>query len=149
MALSLQPVTLREANAFIRKHHSHHIPPQGWKWGVAVSDGEKVVGVATVGRPVSRVIQAREPYTLEVTRCCTDGTPHVASMLYGACWRAAKAKGYKRLITYTLKDETGTSLAAAGWRVLYETAGGSWERAGRTSVDKHPLGQKMLWEAVR
>jgi hypothetical protein len=68
-------------------------------------------------------------------------------MLYGAAWRAAKALGYKRLITYTLVKETGTSLIAAGWKSLYQTDGGSWSCQSRPRVDKHPLGQKTLWEA--
>ena len=147
-ALQLQPITLAEANAFIRAHHRHHGPVVGWRFGIAVNDGERVVGVVTVGRPVSRVIQGREPYTLEVTRCCTDGTRHAASMLYGAAWRAARALGYRRLITYTLATEAGTSLRADGWRSLYETAGGSWSRPSRPRVDTHPLGQKTLWEAA-
>lgn len=146
MRLDVQPITFREACAFIRQHHRHHIPPQGWMFGVAVNDGEKVVGVATVGRPVARMLQ--DGWTLEVTRCCSDGTPHVASKLYGACWRAARALGYRRLITYTLAEESGTSLRAAGWKELYRSQGGSWSRPSRPEVDKHPLGQKTLWEAA-
>lgn len=144
MTLELQPITFPEACEFIGRHHSHHLPPQGWKFGIAVNDGEKVVGVATVGRPVSRMLD--DGWTLELTRCCTDGTKHAASMLYGAAWRAAKALGYKRLITYTLKDEAGTSLKAAGWKAIYETAGGQWTRESRPRVDKHPTCQKVMWE---
>lgn len=146
MNLQLQPITYPEACEFIRKYHSHHLPPQGWKFGIAVGDGEAVHGVITVGRPVARNLD--NGWTLEVTRCCTDGTKHAASMLYGAAWRAAKALGYRRMITYTLKEERGTSLVAAGWKSLYETSGGSWSCESRPRVDKHPLGQKVLWEAV-
>ncbi|MHC4748281.1 MAG: XF1762 family protein [Planctomycetota bacterium] len=145
MTLELQPITYKEACEFIREHHSHHLPPQGWKFGIAVNDGEKIVGVVTVGRPVARHLD--DGWTLEVTRCCTDKTKHVASKLYAAAWRASKAMGYKRLISYTLKEEKGTSLTAAGWRVIGETSGGSWSRPSRPRVDKHPTGQKLLWEA--
>lgn len=144
--LNLQPITQKEANAFIAQHHRHHKPSVGWKYGIAVNDGEKVVGVITVGRPVARALD--NGLTLEVTRCCTDGTKNAASMLYGAAWRAAKALGYQRLVTYTLKEEPGTSLAAAGWTALYETAGGSWSCKSRPRVDKAPTGQKTLWEAI-
>jgi hypothetical protein len=145
MALELQPITFEEACAFIEKHHSHHPPPQGWKFGIAVNDGEGVVGVITVGRPVSRALD--DGWTLEVTRCCTDGTKNVASKLYGAAAKAARALGYKRVITYTLKDETGTSLIAAGWKPLYDTRKNkSWNTPSRPRVDKHPTGQKTLWE---
>lgn len=143
--LELQPITYSEACEFITRHHSHHLPPQGWKWGIAVNDGEKVVGVVTVGRPVARRLD--DGWTLEVTRCCTNGTKHVASKLYAAAWRAARAMGYRRIITYTLEGELGTSLVAAGWKELYSTPGKSWSVPSRPRVDKHPLGQKKLWEA--
>lgn len=146
MSLQLQPITYPEACAFIRLHHRHHQPPHKWKFGLAVNDGENVVGVAVVDRPVARMLD--NGYTLEVTRLCTDGTPHVASKLYAASWRAVRALGYRRLITYTLLEEPGTSLKAAGWKSLYETAGGSWDRPSRPRVDNHPLGQKTLWEAA-
>lgn len=146
MKLELQPITYEEACEFIRLHHRHHLPPQGWKFGIAVNDKEKVVGVVTVGRPVARGLD--NGYTLEVTRNCTDGTPHVASKLYAAAWRAAKALGYKRLVTYTLISEEGTSLKAAGWKAIYQTAGGSWDRKARPRVQKAPTGQKTLWEPI-
>lgn len=146
--LELQPITFREAQEFIRRHHSHHQPPQGWKFGIAVNDGEKVVGVITVGRPVARLLD--DGWTFEATRCCTDGTKHVASMLYAAAWRASRAMGAKRLITYTLAEEKGTSLKAAGWKEIGRTGGGTWNRPkqDRFRVDKHPTGQKTIWEAT-
>lgn len=143
--LELQPVSYPEACEFIRKHHRHHLPPQGWKFGLAVNDGGKVVGVVTVGRPVSRMLD--NGWTLELTRCCTDGTKHTASKLYAAAWRATRALGYRRLITYTLVEESGVSLKAAGWKVIGEAGGGSWNRAERPRIDTHPIGQKVLWEA--
>lgn len=146
MSLDLQPVSYKEACLFIEEHHSHHLPPQGWKFGIAVNDGKKIVGVITVGRPVARHLN--DGYTLEVTRCCTDGTKHVASKLYATSWRAVRALGYKRLITYTLKKEKGTSLKAAGWKTIGETQGGSWSRKNRPRIDKHPLQQKTIWEAI-
>jgi hypothetical protein len=144
--LELQPITYREACDFIDRHHRHHLPPQGWKFGIAVNNGVDVVGVITIGRPVSRHLD--NGWTLEVTRCCTEGTKNASSMLYGAAWRAAKALGYKRLITYTLIEEPGTSLKAAGWHALYETSGGEWNCESRPRVDKHPTGQKTLWECT-
>ena len=144
--LSLQPITYPEACGFIDKHHRHHLPPQGWKWGIAANDGEKVVGVVTVGRPVSRHMD--NGWTLEVTRLCTDGTRNACSMLYSAAWRAAKALGYRRLITYILESESGTSLKASGWKELRKTSGGSWNCKGRPRVQKAPTCQKTLWEAV-
>ncbi len=144
--LELQPVTYKEACEFIKLHHRHHLPPQGWKFGIAVNDGEKVVGVITVGRPVARHFD--DGWTLEVTRSCTDGTRNANSMLYGAARRATFALGYKRLITYTLEAEPGTSLRAAGWKEIGRAGGGTWNRKSRPRVDTHPTGQKKLWESV-
>src|SRR5262245_50443426 len=107
MPLVFQPVTFRQACAFVAQHHAHHKPPRGWKFGVGVSDGDRLVGVAMVGRPVARHLD--DGRTLEVLRC-TDGTaPNVASKLYAACWRAL---GDDRLDTYTLAEEAATSLQA-------------------------------------
>ena len=142
--LSLQPVGYQEACAFVRMHHRHHIPPQGWKWGIAVNDGTRIVGVIMVGRPVAR--HADDGVTLEVTRNCTDGTKNAASKLYGAAWRAAKAMGYQRLITYTLESESGVTLEAAGWRVVHKVKGQSWSVPSRPREDKHPLCDKKKWE---
>ena len=145
MTLELQPITYKEACAFIAEHHRHHLPPQGWKFGVAANDGEKVIGVITVGRPVARFLD--NGWTLEVTRCCTDGTRNANSFLYSAAWRAAKALGYKRLITYTLPEEGGASLRASNWKLIGEAGGGYWNCQSRPRVDTHPTGQKLLWEA--
>jgi hypothetical protein len=148
MKLQLQPISFEEARAFIAQHHRHHLPPRGWKFGIAVNDGEQVVGVACVARPVSRIIQSREPYTLELTRLCTDGTRNAASFLLGAARRATFALGYKHLITYTLLEEGGVSLRAAGWKELGRAGGGTWNRPNRLRVDKAPTGQKLLWETT-
>lgn len=142
--LILQPIDFSEACEFIRQHHRHHKPPQGHKFSIAVNDGEKIVGVVMVGRPPARLRD--NGWTAEVTRCCTDGTPHAASKLYAAAWRAARAMGYEKLITYTLIEETGTSLKAAGWKLVGKAGGGTWNRKARPRVDKHPTGQKLLWE---
>ncbi|AVX21621.1 hypothetical protein SAMN02745885_01630 [Carboxydocella sporoproducens DSM 16521] len=144
--LIIVPCTLDEANAFIRQHHRHHQPPQGYKFCLAVADmeKEKIVGVAIVGRPIARHLD--DGWTLEVTRTCTDGTKNANSMLLGAAWRAAKALGYKKLITYTLPEESGASLRAVGWKCIGETGGGSWSRKNRPRVDLHPLQVKLRWE---
>jgi hypothetical protein len=146
VALYLQPVTLTEVKRFLATHHRHNPRMVGWKFGLAVNDGETVVGVAAVGRPLSRVIQAREAYTAEVIRVCTDGTPHAASKLYAACWRACRAMGYRRLITATLVSEPGTSLRAAGFKELYVIKGRSWDCPSRPRVDKHTIEDRMLWQ---
>ncbi len=147
MSLIITPINFDEANAFISKFHRHHKPMQGCKFCVAVSNDEKVVGVAIVGRPVARMLD--NGWTLEVNRCCTDGTKNACSMLYSASWKAAKALGYQRLITYTLPEEGGASLRASNWKCLGLKGGGNWNVRSRPRVDTDELlrGQKLLWEA--
>lgn len=137
--LVLRPISLRDACAFIAAHHRHNKPPRGAKFCVAVWSEDVLFGVATAGRPVARVFD--DGVTIEVNRVCTldgrqpldnghvDGT---ASMLYGACWRAAKAMGYRRAITYTQADELGRSLKGAGWIKVKELAArGSWAQSSQ------------------
>jgi len=85
-------------------------------------------------------------WTLEVTRLASDGCQNACSCLYGAAWRAAKAMGYRRCITYILSDEPGVTLRAAGWKCLGERGGGSWNCKSRPRVDKHPTQKKLLFE---
>lgn len=143
--LTVVPCSIQDAKAFVLAHHRHHPPPVGGLFALAVALGETVHGVAIVGRPVARM--SDDGWTAEVTRVATDGTPNACSMLYGAAWRACRALGWRRLLTYTLATEPGTSLRAAGWRVIGETSGGSWSRVGRPRVDKHPTQEKLKWEA--
>ena len=113
-----------------------------------MSLGTEVVGVAIVGGPVARLLD--DGWTLEVNRCCTNGTKNACSKLYANAWQAAKALGYTKLITYTLASEGGASLRGAGWRCLGEATtkvGQGWNVKSRPRVDTHPLQQKLKWEA--
>ena len=144
MALELCPVTFAEAKAFVLAHHRHHKAPVGWKFGVGIAAEGELVGVAMAGRPVAR--NADDGFTIEVTRTCTNGAKNANSMLYGAIRRAGKALGYRTAITYTLEDEPGTSLRAAGWKASHLTAGGTWSRPSRSRKDEHPRCAKRRWE---
>ncbi len=146
MALNIVPIDFSEANEFVRLHHRHHRPCVGHKFSIGVTDGDKIRGVAIVGRPVARMLQ--DGWTLEVNRCCTDGAKNACSMLYAACWRVTRALGYRKLITYTLPEEGGASLRASGWKLIGKRGGGSWNVPSRPRVDKHPTQQKLLWEAT-
>ena len=141
--LQIVPIGFREACAFVRLHHRHHPPPQSHKFSIALSNGESIVGVAMVGRPVARRLD--NGFTLEVTRLCTDGTRNACSKLYGASWRIAREMGYRQVITYILDTETGTSLKAAGWICLGRAGGLSWNVPSRPRVDKSPSQLKMKY----
>lgn len=151
--MKIIPVTFKSACAFVTAFHRHNKPPVGHKFSIGLqSDDERLIGVAMAGRPVARHFD--DGLTLEVNRTCTDGTLNANSMLYGAVWRAAKAMGYMRCITYTQQDESGSSLRAAGWVKVKELpARKSW--AESTANDalrsmRDPVGnggvQRVLWE---
>jgi hypothetical protein len=146
MKLHHTRIRLAEANDFVARHHRHHKPVIGHLFSLgAVLDGE-LVGVAIVGRPVARMRD--DGATAEVTRLCTDGTKNACSFLYGAAARAAFALGFKRIGTYILASEPGTTLKAAGWRLIGQTDGGSWSRPSRERHDKHPTQPKLLFEVT-
>lgn len=122
MGLQLCPITLRRANDFVAEHHRHNgrTARNGGKFALAAMDEGRLVGVAIVGNPISATFM--DGFTAEVLRTCTcaDAPKNVNSFLYGAAWRAWRALGGRRLITYTLQEESGASLKGAGWRIVGE-----------------------------
>lgn len=142
--LTLVPISLKEANAFVENHHRHHKAVTGHKFSVAAAIDDEIVGVAIVGRPVSRYLD--DGWTLEVNRLCTDGTRNACSFLYAAAWRAAKNMGYKKLITYILESESGTSLKASGWKCVGQAGGLKWTGKRRPEVDLYPEQMKLRFE---
>lgn len=111
---ALRPVTLKAANALVQDHHRHSPQVRGCVCCVGLDQDGELVGAAIIGRPNARALQ--DGYTAEVTRLVViDGIPNGCSQLYGAAWRAVVALGYRRLFTYTLTTEPGTSLRATGW----------------------------------
>lgn len=147
LRLTIVPTTLKAANTYIAQYHRHNRPVPGCISVVGVSDGEQLRGVAVVGRPIARALD--DGFTAEVRRCCTDGAPNACSMLYRAAWRAVKALGYRKVITYTLPEEGGASLRASGFTLADANAGGGrWNRPGRRAADTHPTGKKLRWELL-
>ncbi len=144
--LTITPITFAEASAYVQKYHRHHPPPIGCKFAVGVSINDVIVGVCIVGRPVAR--HNDDSYTLEVTRLCTDGTPNACSKLYSAAWRAARALGYRKMITYILDTESGASVRGAGWVEVAKVRGRSWHCKSRPRVDKHPTQGKLRFEIM-
>lgn len=140
------PITFKEAAEFIRQHHRHHEPSLSAKFCLAVAKDQAVVGVAMVGRPVARPLN--DGWTVEVTRTCTDGAKNANSMLYGAAWRAARALGYRRMVTYNQEGESGASLRAVGFRIVAEVKGRSWDCPSRPRVDLRPKQDKLRWEVT-
>lgn len=144
MTLSVVPVTISEARAYVIAHHRHHGAPVSGLFALGAARDGEICGVAIVGRPVARMLQ--DGWTAEVTRLCTDGSRNACSLLYGASWRAARALGWRKLVTYTLPEEGGVSLRAAGWTLVGQAGGGAWSRQSRPRVDLHPMQVKFRWE---
>jgi L-amino acid N-acyltransferase YncA len=142
--LELVPISISDACVYVSRQHRHHPAPQGGLFAVACASDGIVCGVAIVGRPVAR--KAQDGWTAEVTRLATDGARNACSMLYRAAWRACRALGYRRLVTFTLATEPGTSLVAAGFREVGRTGGKSWSVPTRPRVDRHPLQERIRWE---
>lgn len=146
--LTHQRVEFAEAAAFVSEHHRHHTPPIGHLFSIGAFRADDLVGVVIVGRPVARMRD--DGHTAEVTRLCVkDGERNACSFLYGKAARAALAMGFRRIGTYTLAREAGSSLRAAGWVVLSEVKGRSWDTPSRRRTDKHPTEDKILWEFAR
>ncbi|MBR0311167.1 MAG: hypothetical protein IJQ98_02115 [Oscillospiraceae bacterium] len=142
--LTLVPLPLKEANAFVAAHHRHHKPVAGHKFSLGcVKDGQ-LVGVAIVGRPVSRYLD--DGMTLEVNRLCSTGEKNVCSFLYGAAARAAWTLGYRKIITYTLDSEPGTTLRAAGWSCAGLAGGKEWTGQRKPKEQQYPAQMKLRYE---
>ncbi|WP_218008520.1 XF1762 family protein [Sutcliffiella cohnii] len=144
LKLETRPITLKEAGSFVNQYHRHHTSPQGHKFSIAIYDGDLIVGVIIAGRPVARLQD--DGVTLEITRCCVKEVyKNGVSKLYAAVCRVAQAMGYKKVITYTLTEETGISMKASNFQLTKVSNGGSWNSKSRKRIDKHPTGTKFLW----
>ena len=132
MSLVIKPITLKEANEFVKQHHRHNLPTTGCKFAVLCYDYDKICGVAICGRPTAR--NADDGLTLEIYRNCTDGTKNACSKLYCACVNIAKNMGYKKVITYILETENGASVKASNF--ICEGKAGLKSQTGSRQKDK-------------
>ena len=145
--LEIIPMTISEANEFVDNFHRHNKPTQGGRFAIGASVEEGLVWVPIVGRPVVRMLD--DGRTAEVTRVCVvDHAPkNTCSFLYGRCWRIWQQMGGKRMVTYTLQEEAGSSLRGAGWKIVGETKPGGWDRQNRKRDWQPIYGQlKFRWE---
>jgi hypothetical protein len=143
--LRIVPMMRDEANDFVARHHRHSKVTVGYRFALGAARGDELVGVAIVGRPVARGLQ--DGWTVEALRVCTTGAQNACSFLYGACWRAARALGYTKLVTYTLASESGSSLRAAGLRIVGEVKGREWTTPSRPRDPSDPQ-DRLRWEVA-
>jgi len=149
VSLHLVPVTLKQANEHVQHWHRHSKPVRGHLFCVgAATENGTLVAVGLAGRPVARNLD--DGQTVEVTRIATDGTRNANSLLYGALTRAAFALGYRRVVTYTLATESGSSLRAAGWKVIASMpARPGWDTVSRPRHNSQYLSApRQLWEST-
>ena len=144
------PLTLADANAFVETHHRHNKKVRGHKFSIGVTEQDCLVGVAIVGRPVSRHLD--DGLTMEVTRLAViDNAPkNACSFLYRCAWRAWASMGGQKIITYTIESESGSSLKGAGFKVIAKSPawkeGAGWTtRANRVWQPVHSEG-KVRWQ---
>lgn len=143
--LYARPIELKDANDYVAILHRHHDPVYRDKFRIACVDGKGYLhGVIQAGRPVSRMLD--DGFTLEVVRCCTDGTKNACSFLYSRMARIAKEMGYHKIITYILDSENGASLKASGWKFEADVQGGrSWDCPSRPRKTTAPTCHKQRW----
>ena len=143
-AFGFSPATLAQANKMVSQLHRHHKPCVGHRFSLALSLDDKVVGVVICGRPVARM---EDPYkVLEISRCCTDGTPNAISKLYPQVFRIAALMGFDRVQTYTLPEEGGASMRAVGMTLASTSPGGQWKHTdGKARRTDQPTSPKSKW----
>lgn len=140
------PIELKQANEFVERLHRHHNPVYRDKFRLAAIKNGEIVGVIQAARPVSRVLD--DGKTIEVVRCCTDGTYNACSFLYSRIARIAKEMGYSKVITYILESESGSSLRASGWTCEGEAGGGNWSTPSRVRNTSAPTCKKKRFSKI-
>jgi hypothetical protein len=122
MSLQLVPVKWQDVQGFVEMWHRHHKPPVGYLWGHGVAADSILVG----------------------------SHRNANSMLYAAVVRAAFAKGYRRVVTYTQDGEQGSSLKAAGFRIIAQLPPRKgWDTPSRPRTDRGVDGiPRTLWDVT-
>ena len=156
MSIEIAPCTVKAATKKVREWHRHLKDIQGGLFAAQCVDAEgRCVAVAVAGNP-ARVWQKQAK--LVISRVAAEeGLPRVTdshgeehaspacTMLYGALCRAAKALGYREVWTYTLPEESGKSLKAAGFIDMGLTDGGEHSRPSRLRKPAVRSDRKRRW----
>ena len=142
--LTLTPINLKTANAFVQQYHRHHKPTRGHKFSIGVSDSGSLVGVAICGRPVARRLD--DGYTLEINRLCTDGTPNVCIAHCPCRPVCGSIEDTAKVVTYILDTESGVSLKAAGYVCEGRAGGLEWNGERKPKMaNQYPYQMKTRW----
>lgn len=145
--MRIKPIHIRQADSFIELHHRHCGKRGNGKFAIACYADDLLVGVAIAGRPSSR--HEDDGKTIEVYRVCTTGYRNATSFLYSRCKRIGQLMGYEKFMTYTLQEESGSSLRAIGAVIVSEVTHGKekWNDSSGTkrNVTKVSSLPKYKW----
>lgn len=83
-------LSMKDAEAFLKNHDRHYKAPVEPICAIGVKDDSGLHGAAILGR--------RSDGVGELAHIYVDGISQGYSLLYGACWRALKALGYKTTV---------------------------------------------------
>jgi hypothetical protein len=118
--LFTKPITIKQANEFIKMYHRHNRPTTNncGRWAIAAIKDDEIFGVLIAGNPVSATYM--DGYTIELTRICVkeDAPMGTCSFLISKSCMIWKIMGGRKMITYTLDSESGASLRGAGWEQM-------------------------------
>ena len=140
------PVELKDANRFIAQFHRHNKPVIRAKFQIGIMNGDELIGVGIVGRPIARMLSNGK--TVEVLRTCIkEGYPNACSMMYARLKRISQLLGYEKVITYTLQKESQSSLKALGASLVAEVKPQCWDRKNRRRTPQPVYREpKYRWE---
>lgn len=132
----------------VREWHSCKGAPVSWRVAFVLSDGLRLVGVATFGRPVARLEDQR--HTLEHTRMAlSPAAPRNAGTFFLAqcrAWIRAHMPEVTRLISYVSQvRHSGIVYRGDNWRVVYagRVHSAEWTNRGGRKMNKARLRAKF------
>lgn len=82
-------LTVAEAESFLKAHERHYKMPSEAICAIGLSEAGTLHGAAILGRGANG--------NAELAHIYVDGAWQGYSLLYGACWRAFSALGYRTL----------------------------------------------------
>ena len=123
------PLTLKEANAFVIEHHRHSKQCRCHRFSLGAVYKDELVGAAIIGRAINRYLDNR--FTAEILRnCVLEKAPKgTCSFLYSRAMKVWQSQGGKKILTYTLETEPGSSLKAVNFNAAAKTGffKGGWQ----------------------
>jgi hypothetical protein len=147
--MKIVPCKPKQANEFIAKYHRHNKPVDHrafrYSIGLATDEGE-LIGVGIAGLPIAR--KNDDGRTIEILRVCVrEGYKNANSMLYGRLKVIGRLMGYSHFITYTLQNESASSLKAVGAQVeAILNRPSKWSRPARPRIEQAVSYQaKIRW----